>query len=75
MSEAGERLIGAAKEMRTMVPTMRFRWVVISLAAYAVQSKCQRLQQLHHTSDGDKWVDVPMVEEEPSRIASIGRKA
>lgn len=47
----------------TMVPTMSFRWLVPSFAAYGEQPDCRRLQQLHHTSSGDKWIDVKMVEE------------
>lgn len=49
----------------TMIPTMRFRWLVPSFAAYGIQPNCRRLQQLFHTSRGDKWIDVQMVEEEP----------
>jgi hypothetical protein len=46
----------------TMIPTMSFRWAVPSFSAYAVQPGCARLQQLYHTSQGDRWIDVPMVE-------------
>lgn len=48
----------------TMTPTMTFRWLVPSFAACAVQPDCKRLQQLFNTSNGNKWVDVRMVEEE-----------
>lgn len=48
----------------TMIPTMSFRWLVPSFAAYGDQPDCRRLQQLHHTSTGDKWIDIRMVEEE-----------
>ena len=56
----------------TMVPTTSFRWVVPSFQAYAVQPNCRRLQQLFHTSRGDQWIDVRMVEENPIMAKEVG---
>jgi len=55
----------------TMIPTMSFRWLVPSFAAYAAHPACRRLQQLYHTSNGDRWIDVKMVEENPAFDTSI----
>lgn len=55
----------------TTIPTMSFRWLVPSFEACRQQPGCRRLQQLHHTSTGDKWIDVRMVEEEPSPLAGV----
>jgi hypothetical protein len=55
-----------------MIPTMSFRWLVPSFEAYGEQPDCRRLQQLFHTSSGDKWIDVRMVSEtQEERLAAI----
>ncbi|TGV85505.1 hypothetical protein EN788_63095, partial [Mesorhizobium sp. M2D.F.Ca.ET.145.01.1.1] len=48
----------------TMIPTMRFRWLVPSFSAVSVQPAAKRLQQLFETSTGQRWIDIPMVVEE-----------
>lgn len=59
----------APQSNETRIPTMAFRWLVPSFAAYGEQPDCRRLQQLFHTARGARLLN----DEKPRRPKPAGR--